>query len=86
MQIGMGVNVAGVATDYSQGPLVVDPNPTDDDSPSPVPGTVELSNTDVGQNLIDVLLASNSFRANAIVFSGADQMLAELTNLRRRNG
>jgi flagellar hook protein FlgE len=86
VQIGTGVNVAGVATDYSQGPLVIDANPSNDGSTSPVPGTVELSNTDVGRNLVDLFLASNSFRANGIVFTAADSLLDELTYLRRQSG
>ena len=85
-QIGTGVSVVGLATDYSQGPLVVDPNSSDEYIASPVPGTVELSNTNVGRNLVDSLLTSNSFRANAIVFNTADQMLGDLTNLRRHHG
>jgi flagellar hook protein FlgE len=87
IQIGSGVRVAGVATDYSQGPLAIDPNPTDDDdSASPAPGIIELSNTDVSRNLVDVSIASNLFRANAIVFSTVDHLLDELVNLRRHNG
>ena len=86
VQIGTGVSVVGVATDRSQGPLVISSNSADSTSNSPVPGTVELSNTDVGRNLVDLLLASNSFRANAAVFSTADHLLGELTNLRRHRG
>jgi flagellar hook protein FlgE len=86
VQIGAGVSVVGLATDYSQGPLVTDSNPSNDGSTSPVPGTVELSNTNVGRNLVDLLLASNSFRANGIVFSAPDVLLGELTNLRRHPG
>jgi flagellar hook protein FlgE len=85
VQIGTGVSVAGYATDYSQGPLVISSNSGDNTSNSPVPDTVELSNTDVARNLVDLLLASNSFRANAAVFSTADHLLDELTSLRRRN-
>lgn len=66
--------------------LPVESNPGEAGSATLVSGAVELSNTDIGQNLIDVLLGSNSFRANAIVFSAADQMLEDLTSLRRRSG
>jgi flagellar hook protein FlgE len=85
VEIGTGVSVVGIATDYSQGPLVVSSNSSDDTSTSPVPGTVELANTDVARNLVDLLLSSNSFRANAAVFGTADHLLDELTNLRRNN-
>jgi flagellar hook protein FlgE len=81
-QIGTGVSVVGFATDHSQGPLVIDSNSSD---AALVPGTVELSNTDVGRNLVDLLLASNSFRANATIFNTADHLMDDLTNLRRRS-
>jgi flagellar hook protein FlgE len=84
-QIGAGVSVTGFATDHSQGPLVISSNSGDETGTSPVPGTIELSNTDVGRNLVELLLASNSFRANEIAFSTADDLLDDLTNLRRHS-
>jgi flagellar hook protein FlgE len=39
---------------------------------------VELSNVDLGRQLIDLTLAGNQFRANAAVFRAADEMLGEL--------
>jgi flagellar hook protein FlgE len=86
VQIGTGVRVVSFATDNSQGPLVIDSNPSNDGSTSPVPGTVELSNTDVGRNLVDLLLASNSFRANGIVVRAAGSLLEDLTYLPRQSG
>ena len=46
-------------------------------------GAVELSNTDIGQNLIDLILASTQYRGGARVITSAQQLLDELLNLRR---
>jgi flagellar hook protein FlgE len=46
-------------------------------------GALELSNTDVGQNLIDLILASTHYRSNTRVITTAQQLLDELLNLRR---
>jgi flagellar hook protein FlgE len=51
-----------------------------------VASAVETSNTDIGRNLVEVLLASKMFGANAAVFGAADQMLDDLLNLRRHSG
>mgnify|MGYP000890131784 FL=1 len=42
-----------------------------------------MSNTDIGGNQIDLMLASNQFRANLQVVRTADDLLGELMNLRR---
>jgi flagellar hook protein FlgE len=47
--------------------------------------TRELSNTDLGNNLIQMLLARNQFRANLQVVRTASDLLDELMELRRRN-
>jgi flagellar hook protein FlgE len=49
-------------------------------------GATELSNTDIGQSIIDLVLASQSFRANALVFTTASSLLDELSSLRRSAG
>jgi flagellar hook protein FlgE len=48
-----------------------------------VAGAVELSNTDIGGNLIDLILASTQYRSNARVIDAAQRLLDELLNLRR---
>lgn len=48
-----------------------------------VAGAVELSNTDIGGSLIDLILASSMYRGNTRVISTAQQMLDELLSLRR---
>lgn len=74
LQIGTGVRVTGFTTDHSQGPLAT----TSD-------GAVELSNTDVGEEIIELIMAENQFQANANVFDTATEMLDVLLNLGRRN-
>ncbi len=46
-------------------------------------GAVELSNTDIGQNLIELILASTQYRGGARVISAAQELLDELLALRR---
>jgi flagellar hook protein FlgE len=62
-------------------PLEGDPN--ENGLGSIIAGAVELSNTDIGKNLIDLVLATTQYRGNARVISTAQQMLDELLNLRR---
>jgi flagellar hook protein FlgE len=66
--------------------LPVESNPGDAGSATLVASAVETSNTDIGRNLVEVLLASKMFGANAAVFGAADQMLDDLLNLRRHSG
>jgi flagellar hook protein FlgE len=46
-------------------------------------GAVELSNTDIGQNLIELILASTQYRSGARVITAAQELLDELLALRR---
>ncbi len=46
-------------------------------------GAVELSNTDIGQNLIELILASTQYRGGARVISAVQELLDELLALRR---
>jgi len=46
-------------------------------------GAVELSNTDIGQNLIQLILASTQYRGGARVISVAQELLDELLALQR---
>lgn len=48
-----------------------------------VAGARELSNTDVGKNMIDLVLATTQYRGNTRVITTAQQLLDELLNLRR---
>ncbi len=48
-----------------------------------VAGAVELSNTDIGKNLTDLVLAATQYRGNTRVITTAQQLLDELLNIRR---
>ena len=63
--------------------LPVEGDPGDLGLGSIVAGALELSNTDTGENLIDLLLASTQYRANSRVISTAQTLLDELLNMRR---
>jgi len=66
LQVGTGVRVSGLTTDNSPGPLVADGD-----------GLIELSNTDIGEEIVELVLAEDQFMANAVV-------LDVLLDLRRR--
>jgi len=76
-QAGTGVRVVGYRTDDSPGPLVVEQDADGNDV------LVELSNTDVGENLVELILAGDQLRANAAVFDTAGALLDELIHLGR---
>jgi len=46
-------------------------------------GSIELSNTDVGRNLVDLIVASTNYRGNARVISSVQQLVDELLVLGR---
>ena len=69
-------------TGFNSG-LPVEGNPGDLGLGTIVAGALELSNTDTGENLIDLLLASTQYRANSRVISTAQQLLDDLLNMRR---
>ncbi|MDA0831915.1 MAG: flagellar hook-basal body complex protein [Planctomycetota bacterium] len=46
-------------------------------------GSIELSNTDVGRNLVDLIVASTNYRGNARVISSVQQLIDELLILGR---
>ncbi len=46
-------------------------------------GAIELSNTDIGQNLIELILASTQYRGGARVITATQELLDELLALRR---
>ena len=51
-----------------------------------VSGAVELSNTDLGQSLTELITASSQYQANARVISAANQLLTSLLNLGTKRG
>lgn len=71
---------------FSQGVnsgLPIEGSPGDDGIGKLIAGAVELSNTDIGRNLIDLVLATTQYRGNSRVIATAQQLLDELLNLRR---
>lgn len=46
-------------------------------------GAVELSNTDIGKDLVRLVLASTQYRGNSRVITTSQQLIDELLNLRR---
>lgn len=63
--------------------LPIEGDPGEQGIGSIIAGAVELSNTDIGANLIDLILASTQYRGNTRVITAAQQLLDELLNLRR---
>lgn len=71
---------------YAPGPnsgLPVESDPGEDASGTVLSGATEMSNTDLGQSLIDLQMASTLFRANLHVYETGVHLLDELMNLRR---
>jgi flagellar hook protein FlgE len=75
-----GENMFGLG--FNSG-LPVEGNPGELGLGNIVAGALELSNTDTGENLIDLLLASTQYRANSRVISTSQQLLDDLLNIRR---
>jgi len=63
--------------------LPVASNPGEAGAGSVVSGAVELSNVDIGRNLVDLVLSETQFKASLQVFDTADELLDNLTNLPR---
>ncbi len=63
--------------------LPVEGNPGENGTATLVAGAVELSNTDIGSNLIQLVLATTQYRGNTRVITTSQQLLEELLNLRR---
>jgi len=70
------------ATGVNSG-LPVEGNPNEQGIGSIIAGAQELSNTDIGGNLIDLILASTMYRGNTRVITTAQEMLDELLALQR---
>ncbi|TWT39420.1 flagellar hook-basal body complex protein [Blastopirellula retiformator] len=63
--------------------LPVQGDPGEEGIGSVIAGAVELSNTDIGGNLIDLILASTQYRSSSRVITSAQQLFDELLNIRR---
>ncbi len=67
----IGVRVAGVETDTSEGPLVYQPGHPDANAD----GYVRMPNVRITDEMVDLMDARRVFEANATVFQSAKQML-----------
>jgi flagellar hook protein FlgE len=77
-QVGENMFTAGVNSG-----LPILGNPGEQGIGSIKAGAVELSNSDIGQNLIELILASTQYRGGARVITAVQQLLDELLALRR---
>ncbi len=47
------------------------------------PGTLEMSNVDMAQEFIDMIVTQRGFQANSRIITASDEMLQEMVNLKR---
>jgi flagellar hook protein FlgE len=92
IQVARFANPSGLqqrgGTTYASGPnsgLPVESPPGAAGAASITGGAVELSNTNIGQSLVDLSISSTQFRANLAVMSAAEGMLDDLLNVQRPN-
>lgn len=75
---GLNVYAKGVNTG-----LPVQGSPGESGIGSVIGGALELSNTDIGKDLVELVLASTQYRGNSRVITTAQQLIDELLNLSR---
>ena len=75
---GLNMYARGVNTG-----LPVQGQPGENGIGSIIGGALELSNTDIGGDLVELVLASTQYRGNSRVITTSQQLLDELLNLRR---
>ncbi|MGV3485387.1 MAG: flagellar hook-basal body complex protein [Planctomycetaceae bacterium] len=75
---GLNLYAAGINTG-----LPVQGGPGENGIGTVVGGALELSNTDIGKDLIRLVLASTQYRGNSRVITTSQQLIDELLNLRR---
>ena len=63
--------------------LPVQGSPGENGIGSVIGGALELSNTDIGKDLVGLVLASTQYRGNSRVITTSQQLIDELLNLRR---
>jgi flagellar hook protein FlgE len=71
---------------YAQGintGLPIEGRPGENGIGTVVAGALELSNTDIGGDLVNLVLASTQYRSNARVITATQQLFDELLNIRR---
>ncbi len=75
---GLNLYAAGINTG-----LPIQGGPGQNGIGTVVGGALELSNTDIGRDLIRLVLASTQYRGNSRVITTSQQLIDELLNLRR---
>jgi flagellar hook protein FlgE len=75
---GLNLYAAGINTG-----LPIQGGPGENGIGTVVGGALELSNTDIGKDLIRLVLASTQYRGNSRVITTSQQLIDELLNLRR---
>lgn len=75
---GLNLYAAGINTG-----LPIQGRPGENGIGTVVGGALELSNTDIGKDLIKLVLASTQYRGNSRVITTSQQLLDELLSLRR---
>ena len=75
---GLNLYAAGINTG-----LPIQGGPGENGIGTVVGGALELSNTDIGNDLIRLVLASTQYRGNSRVITTSQQLIDELLNLRR---
>jgi flagellar hook protein FlgE len=90
IQVARFANPSGLVgrsdTQYTAGPnsgLPVEGDPQSGGAASVVAGAAELSNTDLGRNLVDLFDSSNQFRANLQVMSVSEELFSDLLSIHR---
>ncbi|MFG0288086.1 MAG: flagellar hook-basal body complex protein, partial [Rhodopirellula sp. JB044] len=90
LQLARFANPAGLEARglnmYAQGVntgLPVTGQPGENGIGTTIGGALELSNTDIGNDLVELVLASTQYRGNSRVITTAQQLIDELLNLRR---
>ena len=90
LQLARFANPAGLESRglnlYAQGintGLPVEGRPGENGIGSVLGGALELSNTDIGDDLVELVLASTQYRGNSRVITTTQQLIDELLNLRR---
>ncbi|MCA9190555.1 MAG: flagellar hook-basal body complex protein [Planctomycetales bacterium] len=77
-QVGQNMFAQGINTG-----LPIEGRPGENGIGTVVAGALELSNTDIGGDLVDLVLASTQYRSNARVITATQQLFDELLNIRR---
>ncbi len=77
-QRGQNMFVQGINTG-----LPIEGGPGENGIGKVVAGALELSNTDIGGDLVTLVLASTQYRSNARVITATQQLFDELLNIRR---